>query len=323
MSHKIIGLISAALLAGAVATEANAQRATVVTNAQGSLAFSTGAALAKVMNEKLGTQARIQPTGGSSTYYPLLDRGEAQYGFSSAIEVLFGQNGTEIYKGSPHKNVLIVGAMFDLLQALVVANDSPAKKASDVRGLRIGSVFTSQKIVIYTQNALLANAGIKPGEMKGVPFPNAVGPILGVGRGKTDTSFAPPGSGVVQNLHASLSSHGGARFLPIDTSPEALARMRKIYPPSNVTMLKPAKNRPGVVGNTPVMSYPFLLIAGRATPNDQVYKLTKMIHQNKKALAKAFPVFNRFNPKKMAKMKQGEFHPGAIRYYKEAGLWTR
>jgi TRAP transporter TAXI family solute receptor len=323
MTPKIIGTISAVLLFGAVSTEAVAQRATVVTNQQGSLAYSAGAAMAKVMNEKLGTQARIQPTGGSSTYYPLLNRGEAQYGFSSAIEILFGQTGTEIYKGMPHKNVLIIGGMFDLLQALVVANDSPAKKASDVRGMRIGSKFTSQKIVIYTQNALLANAGIKPNEMKGVPFPNAVGPILGVGKGKTDTSFAPPGSGVVANLHASLSSRGGARFLPINTSPAAIAAMRKIYPPANVKLLKPAKNRPGILSEIPVMAYPFLMIAGRATPDDQVYKLTKMIHQNKKALAKAFPVYNRFNPKNMAKMKQGEFHPGAIRYYKEVGLWTR
>lgn len=323
MLQKAFGLALAATLAGTLAGQAAAQRATIVTNQQGSLAYSTGAAMAKLMNEKLDIRARIQPTGGSSTYFPLLDRGEADYGYSSAVEVLFAQNGTELYKGQQHRNVLIVAELFDLLQGMIVRADSPAKTISDLKGMSIGGNFTSQRIVIYTQNGLLANGGIKPGEMRSVPVVNANGAIMGVGQGKIDTSFAPPGSGVVQNAHAAAASHGGIRFLPIDTSPEAVARMQAIYPPSHVVRIKPAKNYPGVLAPIPVMGYPFLAIASRSVPAEQVYQLVKMVHENKTDLAKAFPAFNRFNPKTMARMEQGEFHPGAIKFYKEAGLWSR
>jgi len=324
MSRAPMKMLFAAVLAvAALSGEAFAQRVTIVTNQQGSLAYSAGAALAKVMNEKLGTQARIQPTGGSSTFYPLLNRGEAQYGFSSALETLFAQTGTGTYQGKPLPNLRVVAEVFDLFQALFVANDSPVKKQSDIKGLKIGGTFTSQKIVTYTQNALLANAGLKPSDMIEVPVTNANGAINGVGAGRIDTSFGPPGSGVVQNAHAALTSHGGIRFLPIDTSPEAMRRMREVIPMASAFMLKPRKNLPGILSEIPVMAYPFALVAGKDTPDEEVYKLVKMMHANKAALAKAFPAYRRFNPKNMARMKQGEFHPGAIRFYKEAGIWTR
>ena len=316
-------LLAAAAVAATLAGEAFAQRVTIVTNQQGSLAYSAGAALAKVMNEKLGAQSRVQPTGGSSTFYPLLDRGEAQYGFSSAIETLFAQTGTGTYEGKPLPNLRVVAELFDLYQALFVANDSPVKKQSDIKGLRIGGTFTSQKIVTYTQNALLANAGIKPSEMRELPVTNANGAINGVGAGRIDTSFGPPGSGVVQNAHAALTSRGGIRFLPIDTSPEAVRRMREVIPMASVVMLKPRKNLPGIQTEIPVMAYPFALVAGKDTPDEQVYQLVKMIYENKAALAKAFPAYRRLNPKNMARMKQGQFHAGAVRFYKEAGIWSR
>jgi len=323
MLCRAFGLVIAATLAGALAGEAAAQRVTIVTNQQGSLAYSAGAALAKVMNEKLDAQARIQPTGGSSTYFPLLDRGEAQYGYSSAIEVLFAQTGTELYQGQQHRNVLVVAELFDLLQGMIVRANAPAKTIADLKGMSIGGNFTSQKIVIYTQNALLANGGVKPTDLREVPVTNANGAIMGVGQGQIDTSFAPPGTGVVQNAHAAASAAGGIRYLPIDTSPAALARMRQIYPASHPVMIKPAPNYPGVQAEIPVMGYPFLLIGSRAVPEEQVYRLVKMMHDNKGDLAKAFPAYGRFDPKGMARMEQGEFHPGAVKFYKEAGVWPR
>ena len=46
------------------------------------------------------------------------------------------------------------------------------------------------------------------------------------------------------------------------------------------------------------------------------------MHDNKKAMAAAWPVYNLFNPKRMNKnMGPVAWHKGAIKYYKEQGLW--
>jgi len=323
MWNKALGMLAATALLGVVAIEAKAQRVTVVTNQQGTMAYSTGAALAKVMNDKLGAQARIQPTGGSSTYLPLLDRGEAQYGFANAVEAMFAQTGTGLYEGRAHKNVKIVSELFGLQMAMIVRADSPARSIADLRGMSVGTRFTSQRMSAFIQDALLANGGLTLDDMRGIPVVNSSANIMGVGQGKIDTSFAPPGSGVAQNAHAAASSVGGIRFLPLDESPEAMARMRKIVPSAYALRIKPAANFPGVTEEIPIMSYPFLLIASGNVSEEDVYRLVKMMHESKGDLAKAFPAFNRFDPKAMARMTQGEFHSGAIRFYKEAGIWPR
>jgi hypothetical protein len=52
-----------------------------------------------------------------------------------------------------------------------------------------------------------------------------------------------------------------------------------------------------------------------------VYEATKTLHQNKAALAATFGAFNMLVPDRLAKpVKDVEFHPGALKYYQEAGL---
>ena len=56
-------------------------------------------------------------------------------------------------------------------------------------------------------------------------------------------------------------------------------------------------------------------------PDDVVYKLVKTVFQNKPALAKSLVGFSRFNPQNMARNSPVPYHPGAIKAYKELGLW--
>jgi TRAP-type uncharacterized transport system substrate-binding protein len=51
--------------------------------------------------------------------------------------------------------------------------------------------------------------------------------------------------------------------------------------------------------------------------------VTKALHGGKKAFMASFkPLGFNFSPDKMAKsLPAGEYHPGAIKFYKEVGLW--
>jgi len=55
---------------------------------------------------------------------------------------------------------------------------------------------------------------------------------------------------------------------------------------------------------------------------EAAYKLAKALYNNQKDLAAAHGIFRRFNPKKMAAVTSiVPFHPGAIKFYKEVGIW--
>ena len=59
-------------------------------------------------------------------------------------------------------------------------------------------------------------------------------------------------------------------------------------------------------------------------PERVVYEAVKTLHQNKAALAATFAAFNMLQPDRMAKpVKEVEFHPGALKYYQEAGIAPR
>lgn len=88
---KIIGGAAVALSICPVAVSAGV--VTIATGAQGSLAYNSGQAVAKVANEA-GIVARTQPLVG---YLPLINNGEVDFGFSNAVEIEFAASGTGNY----------------------------------------------------------------------------------------------------------------------------------------------------------------------------------------------------------------------------------
>ena len=52
--------------------------------------------------------------------------------------------------------------------------------------------------------------------------------------------------------------------------------------------------------------------------------MTRTLHENAEAVAKSSPTLRGFVAKDMAKKTNlAQYHPGAIKYYKEKGLWPQ
>ena len=69
------------------------------------------------------------------------------------------------------------------------------------------------------------------------------------------------------------------------------------------------------------IAFPQVVFTHAGVPDDVVYAMTKAMYEGKAAMAATFPPFKAFNPKDM-KGDPGvaQFHPGALRFYKEVGL---
>ncbi len=136
--------------------------------------------------------------------------------------------------------------------------------------------------------------------------------------GKTDVLFFALGSAAVKQASATV---GGLRVLPIDETPEALARMQAVLPGSYIMEVEPSPAFDGISQPTKVLAFDMVLSTHVNVPENVVYEVTKAIHQNKAALEATFPPFNLFVPDQMAKPVQDvTFHPGALKYYREVGI---
>lgn len=312
-------LVSTALVACFAAPAVAQQTYSIGTNKQGSLAYGVGTAVSKLMNDKAGMLFRVKPGGGSSSIVPQMNRGKVDFGVNNAAESRFARFGKGTFMGKPQPNFRLVTMVYPLRITLAVANDSRIKRISDAKGMRMGYKYTAQTILQVVADALLASDGLKQGDMKNTPYSRYVPTGNDMARGKLDIAIVSPGAGASKKQHAMLKSRGGLRFLSINSSPEGVKGMQSVYPETFPMTIQPSGATPGVLGPTTVMAYPYFLTAGAHVSADVVYKVVKTMHANKAYLAKANSRFKIFNPKAMKAKSPVEYHPGALRAYKELG----
>ena len=307
-------------IVGLSAPAAAQQTYTIAANPQGSLFYSTAAAIAKVEVEKTGLQFRVAPYSGSSTYIPLIDKGEIAFGMSNGAEYAFAYSGTELFKDHPNKNLRTVMFTFPITSGFGVRNNSPIKTVVDLKGKKVPGVYSSGRIFVNLQKATLVAAGLNPKGVVIVPAPNFVVGVKAFMDGRTDAGYIPLNTGIGKQAMAKVP--GGWRYLSIGNAPGADEKMAAILPTSRTVKVKPGKNATGVVDDpTVLLAVDIAMFANAKVPDDVVYKVVKTIFEGKPELIKALGAFARFNPKNMAHKTPVPYHPGAIKAYKELGIW--
>ena len=65
------------------------------------------------------------------------------------------------------------------------------------------------------------------------------------------------------------------------------------------------------------------LITSSATDADLVYDVTRTLYEHRKLVTQKHPAGRAINPRNVGRDTGTEFHPGAVRYYEEIGIWPR
>jgi TRAP transporter TAXI family solute receptor len=320
MPRKLAAVAIAALVAVPGAMPAAGQVYSMGSNPQGSLFFQASAAIAKVAHEKLNMQIRVQPMAGSSTYIPLINTGEVDFGLTNVDDTINSVRGTGNFDGKPNPNLRVTAVMFPLPLGLLVAADSPIKSTKDVKGYRMPSGYPGQTTGRVLQDAILASAGLTLADVRTVPVVNLFQGTEQLGKGNVDAAVIGPPVSQIQQANVDLASRGGVRFVSLDDSPAALAAMRK-HLPVRILKMDPAPVLVGVVAPTNFMAYSIYLSTSSKMSDEAVYKLVKTLNANAEELKKITPVLNRFNPKEMTEKVDVQWHPGAVKFYTEVGQW--
>jgi len=312
--------VAALMTSMAFCSSAMAASYAIGTSGQGSATYGIGAALAKVGSEKTGDQFTVQPFGGTGKVVPLVNSGKADFGLANILEVTSAVKGKGAFDGRPNENLRIVAVIYPFEVGFFVKKDNPAKSVNDIRGMRISSDYTSQKIIGALTKAVMANAGISMDEMSPVPTAGIISNADDFAAGRTDVGFFAVGAGKVNAVNAAV---GGIRFLSINDDAESVARMQKVMPQTYVQKAQPASHKTGVEGPTNLMAYDYILYAGTHVSDQSVYDLVEAMAKNREELAKNYASFGGLEPSKMSKNVNMPFHPGAEKYYKASGLWAQ
>jgi TRAP transporter TAXI family solute receptor len=202
-----------------------------------------------------------------------------------------------------------------------VVDNSPYKTLADLKGVRMPSEFTAQSTIRFVQDTVLANAGLATKDMKGVPVRDYVQGMRLLGEKRVDAALMGVGAAQAQEVNAKLQSEGGIRFLNLVDSPDAVKRMHQIMP-AYPYVQQPSSAIPGVKeGGATLMTYSAFIVSSSHVADAVVYDIAKVVHENAKELAASHGALRRFNPGRMVEQHKVEWHPGAIKFYKEIGQW--
>jgi TRAP transporter TAXI family solute receptor len=307
----------ALLVSACFASSASAQLVGIGTSPQGSLTYQIGASVSKVLQDAGKIQSRIQPQSGTGTMIPLLNSGELDIGFANTAEVYDAFHGVGTFPKQPNKNLRVVAVIFPLIAGLFVRANSDIKSIKDMKGKRIAYGLTSQEIVRKTVDAMLATGGLTIKDLKPVMVPNVIRGADDLAAGRVDITVFAVGAPKVAEVDAAV---GGIRFIPLENTPAAAAAMKKHFPTGYFATVTPAPNRAGVKQPMNTMFYDYSTIAGAHVPAARIKEITRLIAENKNALATGQPRFRGMVTKRLFNNFGVPYHPGSVAYYKEKGI---
>jgi len=326
MTRKIL-MTSAAASVGAVLFlaiaaapgQAQLKRLTIGTNPSGSTYFLLGSGFAKLFQEKLGIRSTAQPHAGSSVYLPLMQAGEITLGLNSSLDSGLAYNGQKPYREAT-KKVRAIARIWVLPYAYMVKANSGIKTVADLKGKRVVVKVKTNVSLRRLNQTILSTAGLKESDVKAVDSGGVVKGINMVIEGRVDATPVAIAMPAMRKAHATVP--GGLRIVALG-SKATDELMNSGIAGSRTFMAKPNKRRPFVVGATKVAAFDTYINAGVSVSDADAYKLAKTIHQNWKAMQKAYPPLRGVKASALAPATNPlPYHPGAVKYYKEAGIWT-
>ena len=312
------------LMIGPVEAQNLPRAVAIGTNPPGSVFYALASGLAKVVSEATPMQMAVQPYTGTSTFMPLLNNGELDFGLNNFVDMALAYQGPERLKIGgknpfPHiPNVRLVMRGAPFMVGLLMRKDAPVKTIYDVKGKRLTGEYPAQLAVWYNMFGALASAGLSWKDVKVVAVPAANEGVDALVQGRVDVTQHALNSAKVREADAAV----GVRHLSIDCSPEGEKRLRQAVPGYYPRVVK-AGSASAVVEDTCFVAYDICLTTHRAAPDAVIAAVLKAISDNIEKLPPFHPAFKEWTRERAVDADVTiPYHPGAISFYKEQKLWS-
>jgi TRAP transporter TAXI family solute receptor len=295
-------------------SDALPRTAAIGTNPAGTGAHAIASALAAVASKATPIAAKVQPYNGPNAWMPLLENGEIEMGIINILDSHMAATGTGNYKSAYPSVRVISGGVFPFTAGLIVRDKSDIKQIGDLKGKRVAWDYGGHAINQTWQDAVMETAGLKASDVVQVRVSNLNDGIRNVPEGKVDASFTAVGIGIIEEANAMEP----IRFLSLPNT-DAASKILARYGASVV------KSGPGtgIKGDTYVIGYPLQLVSSAKVSDKTVATLLKSWWDHLAEIQTIHPLLKRWTKETQAITNfTVPYHSGAVRFYKEVGLWT-
>ena len=291
------------------AAQAQVKQISMGTSSVGGLFYNIGAPVAQCINKALPElNITVEFTEGSTENLRLIGQQKMHLGVISPMIGYYAREGSNMFKGKPI-DFRVVARLLPNGNIWTTLADSDIKEIRDLKGKKVG--VGTGGIGVISRGQLAAHGIDYQKDIK--PFFSQTGALADILKdGAVDASF------LTAELADLVTATHKIKIIPWkeeDLKPflEKFSYFGEyIYP----------------AGRFKGVDYPVLtvdngiqLICDKDLDDELVYKLAKAAAENLDCVTKIYAPAKVLTPAWMASKLGNPFHPGAIKYYKDKGLW--
>ncbi|MCX7156334.1 MAG: TAXI family TRAP transporter solute-binding subunit [Rhodocyclales bacterium] len=287
---------------------------TVLTGGTSGVYYPMGVALSQIYGKAMpNAKVSVQATKASAENLNLLQAGRGEIAFT------LGDSLSDAWKGdeeagfkTPLKKLRGVAGIYPNYIQIVAAADSGIKTLADLKGKRV-SVGAPKSGTELNSRAIFKAAGMSYKDFSKteyLPFGESVELMK---NRQLDATLISAGLGV-----AALRDLGTSVKMVIVTIPADITA--KIGDPAYQTAVIPAKTYEGQSAEVQTIKVQNFLVTHEGVSTETVYQLTKSMFDNLDLLYSAHAAAKAITKADAPRGMPVPMHPGAEKYYREAGL---
>lgn len=275
--------------------------------------YAYGGVLANILSAELeGVTINVQSTGASKANILQVEDKEADMAIVQNDVMYYAYNGTDLFSDvGAVKGFSALGAVY--AETCQIISVGEIKTIEDLKGKRI-SVGDAGSGVEFNARQILEAYGIKFEDIKvnNLSFGDSADAIKD---GKIDAFFCTAGAPTTAIVE--LATTKGINVLAVD---DAHAKILMEKYPFYTQFAIPGGSYKGVDKDVMTVSVKATLIVSNDLPEDVVYRMTKTMFDKKAAISESHAKGAELDPAYAVAGISVPFHPGAQKYYKEAGV---
>ncbi len=314
--------MAAAVTAGGLVTASVAQAESFITIGTGGVTgvyYPTGGAICRLVNKdraEHGIRCSVESTGGSVYNLNTIRSGELDFGVAQSDWQYHAFNGTDTFKDQgPNPDLRSVFSLHAEPFTVVARADSGIKVINDIKGKRvnIGNPGSGQRGTIevlmdakgWTRDDFSLSSELKASEQASALCDNKIDAMVYV--------VGHP-SGAIKEATTSCDS---VLVAVNDKEVDKLIADNSYYRHATI----PGGMYRGNPDDVMTFGVGATIVSSAKVPDEVVYNLVKAVFENFDTFRKLHPAFANLKKEEMVRdALTAPLHPGAEKYYKEAGL---
>ena len=282
----------------------------------GSSGYTLSAGMTNLVNKYTDYEASVIPSGGTAATIRTIARNERDFGFGGSYDIYTGYTGTGRFSKEGKQPILLVARGYTTLMTFVA--QPGIETVQDFKGRIL--MYRRKPVPLWGiyGDAVLKAYGLSENDAKCVASVETKDLIDGLKVGSVNVGLIPGG---IPNAYT-IRLLEAKKFNLIDIDKHKLATIAKKHP-FMIPMTIPAGTYKGQEKDVHTMGYTMNLFVRSDLPDKVVYEVTKAIFSHHDEFAKVHPRAKKITAEGACKDPVIPIHPGAKKYYEEAGLLSK